>query len=264
MVRRFRRKKTHVYFSFLYFSEFQVLPRHARKKFNGGRSDCVGLNIKLYLTSKVDPMLRLSNYKATLRKITHVRTKLQMSTPFSGDRSWFVCTRVLWVPAKPLTFFGGGVARNFTCPRTQISQKQTEKNTLRIWREKKKIEEKKRRTVTGWQGFIEHVCQISGSYLHKKRRGHWNGNGLAGVHIIEHVCEISGSFISTKRRGHCMRIRFWVDVAWTSLYTEWSSCRRPPPKNGFWDISESLIPRSTIPWHRCITNTTVKHYYGRT
>ena len=161
-------------------------------------------------------------------------------------------------------FLGGGLPVTLHVLEPKYPKNKRRKTHFVFGEKKKKIEEKKRRTVTGWQGFIEHVCQISGSYLHKKRRGHWNGNGLAGVHIIEHVCEISGSFISTKRRGHCMRIRFWVDVAWTSLYTEWSSCRRPPPKNGFWDISESLIPRSTIPWHRCITNTTVKHYYGRT
>lgn len=33
------------------------------------------------------------------------------------------------------------------------------------------LAKKKFRAVTGWQGFIEHVCQLSGSYIRKKSCG---------------------------------------------------------------------------------------------
>ena len=73
-------------------------------------------NIQAYLSPKGDAMLKLCNYKATTH-IAHVfRSKVRMSTPFFGDETLIVCTRVLWVPAKPLTnvyfskfFFAGNL-----------------------------------------------------------------------------------------------------------------------------------------------------------
>ena len=69
-----------------------------------------------------------------------------------------VRTRVIWVPAKPLSFFF--TARNFGPPKTQIIPNITKKPCG----EKK---EENPNSSTAWQGLIEHVCQISGS-LSKK------------------------------------------------------------------------------------------------
>ena len=81
---------------------------------------------KSYLTPKVDPMLKLSCYKAS-SQVTHVLcTNVQMTTPF-----WEIdpdCTRALRVPAKPLSFFFISVRPNFWISlKTQISHK-IEKN----------------------------------------------------------------------------------------------------------------------------------------
>ena len=44
----------------------------------------------------------------------------------------------------------------------------------------------KKKSVTGWQEFVEHVCQISGSYL-KKRRGRWMLNKFGAVSLNQPV-----------------------------------------------------------------------------
>ena len=58
------------------------------------------------------------------------------------------------------------------------------KNTkIHIWH---KIRNKKTHTATGWQGFIEHVCQITGSSS-KKRREYWMLNKFGAINLIPGV-----------------------------------------------------------------------------
>ena len=88
MVRRFLRSFYFIFMSFFFLNDpIAGTPpsRHVCQKFHANipRPDCVGP------TPKVDPMLKLSNYKASTQ-ITHIfRTKVQMSTPFFLNRSWF-------------------------------------------------------------------------------------------------------------------------------------------------------------------------------
>ena len=82
-------------------------------------------NIKSYLTSKVDPILKLSNYKATTQI---ARVSAQKPNVHAGFQRYIptFCTRVLRVHIEPLTndvfssfFFAG----NLGFPKAQIYKK---------------------------------------------------------------------------------------------------------------------------------------------
>ena len=151
----------------LYFFSFFVLngpvpgtPRHAYKTFRAKkmrRSDCVGQISRHKSSPKVDPTLKLSNYKATTQ-ISHVfRTRSQMLTPFFRDWSWFFFTRILWAPVDPLTrgvflsVFRGefGIPQGPNIPKTS--------KRPNVW-----LKQERHRSVTGWQGHIERVSKVSG------------------------------------------------------------------------------------------------------
>ena len=83
--RRFRRRKQFWFPSYSLSESVSMTPRHVCKTFRANirRSDCVGP----HFTSKVDPILKLSNYNASTQ-IKHVfRTKVQMFTPFFRDKT---------------------------------------------------------------------------------------------------------------------------------------------------------------------------------
>ena len=87
---------------------FQVFSRYSKARMQSFSGKCSKIwlckaHVRSYLTPKVDPILKLSNYKATT-PITHVFwTKVQMLTPFLGDKTLKFGTRVLWAPTQPLT-----------------------------------------------------------------------------------------------------------------------------------------------------------------
>ena len=70
-------------------------------------------NIKSYLTPKVDPVPKQSNYK-TNTQMTHVfRTEVQMFTPLFRDRSWFVA-HLFHAPLPKKTLVNGLAGANGT------------------------------------------------------------------------------------------------------------------------------------------------------
>ena len=85
---------------------------------------------------KIDPILKLSNCKATTQQ-THVfRTTVQIFAPFSRYYPE-ICTCVLWAHVDPLTkgvFLMLFFARFFGFLKTQISPKNNRPN---IWRKNK-------------------------------------------------------------------------------------------------------------------------------
>ena len=134
-----------------------MTPKHVCKKIRGRirRSDCVGPFTKSYLTSKVDTILKLSNYKATT-KITHVfRTKVQMSTPFFGDIDCLpTCSMSPCQAVDEQGFYFVSISPEVLhLLRPNIEKKY----------KKEHLAKKNKNSVTGRRGLMEQLCQISRS-----------------------------------------------------------------------------------------------------
>ena len=164
MVRRFRTKKS--FFLFFRTSRVQAL-QGMSVKVSRKYSKIWLLNrpgqYQVVCNAQSWSLLKLSTYEETPYSMHFYRTEVQMFTPFL-EMNLTVCTRVIWAPAKPLTYV------LFLCPtfeiprKTQISPPPKKKACL--------AEKKEKQSATGWQGFKDHVRQSSRS-ISKKWRGHW-------------------------------------------------------------------------------------------
>ena len=111
-------------------------------------------NIKSYLTLKIDCTLKLGEYEATRYFLHFYARKSNPRRSLEIDNRSWAFTHVLWAPAKPLTngfwvcFFAGIFGSQI-----QISEKIQQKYILA------KKQKQKKQSVTGWQGFIDYVCQ---------------------------------------------------------------------------------------------------------